>query len=92
MEGALEMYKGEIGLLRPQEKYFSLQISPNEHQQDTFSQGSFYHCSWKRVSSVAAYDKTDITKNTEEPHPKSSKSNFGTLHELLAECNWSWCV
>lgn len=63
------MYEGEVDLVRPQEKYFSLQISQNDHQQDIFNQGSFYHCSWERVSSVAAYDKTGIMKNAEELHP-----------------------
>ena len=27
MEGALESYEGEVGLVRPKEKHFSLQIS-----------------------------------------------------------------
>lgn len=27
MEGALESYEGEVGLVRPEEKYFSIRIS-----------------------------------------------------------------
>lgn len=65
VEGALESYEGEVGLVRPEEKYFSLQIS--HMVVTTILAKSFYHTSWKRASSEAACYERGIMKNAEIP-------------------------
>jgi len=67
MEGALESYEGEVGLVRPKEKHFSLQISQMVITTILAKYLIEYQTSWKGVSSEAACYERSIMKNIEIP-------------------------